>query len=70
MGNWIFGSIVILIYGAIIYHITKKIRNDGHVCSCKSCPASELINKEGKIDLLFAVSQMENEGSYESKSHR
>ncbi|MBI9010375.1 MAG: FeoB-associated Cys-rich membrane protein [Tenericutes bacterium] len=68
MGDFIAIGIVILIFGPIIFHLIKQYKNHGHVCTCKACPVSKFVNKEGKIDLLFAVEQMQKEGQYESES--
>lgn len=51
MGDIIFGSIVILMYGSIIFKMIYNITHKGHACTCSHCPI-DLINKEGKIDLL------------------
>lgn len=54
MGDYIFGSIVILIYGSIIFKIIYNIIHKGHACTCSHCPI-DLINKNGKVDLLANI---------------
>ena len=61
MGDFIFGMIIVCIYGLIIYRLLKTYRMRGHICSCPSCPVSEFVRKDGKIDLLAAVEAMNKE---------
>lgn len=66
MGNIISFVILFSLYGSISYHLFKGFKKNGHLCTCKSCPVSKIMNKDGKIDLLFAVEQMEKEVNDES----
>jgi len=70
MGNFIFGFIVIILYGTIVLYLVKELKTRGTVCtSCKSCPLSQLRDKSGKINLLALVEQMEKEGFYERSNN-
>lgn len=61
MGDIIFGIIIVVIYGLISQHLYHVYKKKGHLCTCKACPVSDFVRKDGKIDLLAAAAAMTKE---------
>ncbi len=58
MGDLIFGGLIIILYGSIIFKLIYNLKHTGHACACSHCPM-DLMDDKGKIDLL---SEIEKEG--------